>query len=67
MRWKLKAGPVAVPQKEHVKAFSFSRRGDARPSTALQSDWHRGHGRKTFGKSTAPSLKRGKTMCLYCV
>lgn len=43
---------VAVPQKANVTGFfSSSRRGDASPSTALQTVWHMGHRRKPLERS----------------
>lgn len=62
--WRL--GPVAVPQKAHAASSLIQQARRRQPlhgspvSLALRPQ------EETFGKTTAPSPKRGKTMCLYC-
>lgn len=41
--------------KHMLLAVSSSRRGDASPSTALQTVWHRGHRRKPLERSEPPA------------
>lgn len=72
--WEVGAGRGAMREsclqchgKQTLLVFSFSRQGDANPSVALQTVWHTGRGRKTFGKITALSLQRGNNqVCILC-
>lgn len=52
--------------KQMLLAFSSSRRGDASPSTALQTVWHTGHRRKPLERSQ-PKASSMERLCVYYV
>lgn len=69
-RWRQgerRRGWLLCHRKHMLLAFSSSRRGDASPSTALQTVWHTGHRRKPLERSQPPasSMERGSAYFVW--
>lgn len=62
-----KSGWLLCHKKHMLLAFSSSRRGDASPSTALQTVWHTGHGRKPLERSQPPPASSMERVSVYSV